>query len=259
MILNTKRLFLGLLSTLEIDVVCDVGSLDGAEALLFHRIRPRAHIWAFEAHPQRFQAMQKDPALAAAGIETAPLALSNFDGEARFFLVDAPDGTDVRVAGMSSLFERTGQFTPAGVISVAARRLDTYLSTRLMREAQVALWIDAEGKGYEVLEGATGIASRVRLVHVEVESSPCINAQQRLYPEVQQLLRALGFLELGTDGFPTQPQFNALFVRHDLPRSMSRRVRVRRWDGGARSLLARTAQRIWSACAGGRSVRARHG
>jgi hypothetical protein len=38
--LNTRLLFLALLRDLDIDVICDVGSMNGSDALAFRRRRP---------------------------------------------------------------------------------------------------------------------------------------------------------------------------------------------------------------------------
>jgi len=101
-------------------------------------------------------------------------------------------------------------------VRVKTTRLDTFLADRCPPDVRLALWIDAEGKAYEVLEGITGIAERLHLVHVEVETSACIGSNQKLYPEVKVLLQRLGFMELAIDHSPTLIQFNALFVRTNL-------------------------------------------
>ena len=44
MIVNTQRLFTRLLRVLRISAVCDIGSMNGAEALRFHQAAPRARI-----------------------------------------------------------------------------------------------------------------------------------------------------------------------------------------------------------------------
>jgi precorrin-6B methylase 2 len=51
--LNTARLFERLLPLLDADLVCDVGSMDGAETLRFARAVPQASVFAFEANPDR--------------------------------------------------------------------------------------------------------------------------------------------------------------------------------------------------------------
>jgi FkbM family methyltransferase len=227
MIVNTRRLFAKLLPRLQIGVVCDVGSMDGEDALLFRAVAPAASIYAFEPNPDNFRLMAGTPQLSGRGIQLVPLAVTNYDGEAEFFLVraDYSQATDAR-RGMSSLYRRGAEWAPEAVVPVTTTRLDSFLARRSPEIPRVAVWIDAEGKGYEVVDGLTGIAGQVQLLHVEVETAACIGASQRLYPEVKELLLRLGFLELATDRFGSRPQFNALFVRSDLPFAGRMKVRM---------------------------------
>src|SRR5688572_12876775 len=75
MSLSTGRLFTALLRPLRIDVVCDIGSLNGADALRFRRALPKADIMAFEANPHNYRAMLATPALRRARIEVLPCAV----------------------------------------------------------------------------------------------------------------------------------------------------------------------------------------
>ena len=72
---NTERLFLLLLGTRPYDVICDVGSLDGAHALEFRRARPRARILAFKANPHNVEEMRRNPVLRDKNIELQPVAV----------------------------------------------------------------------------------------------------------------------------------------------------------------------------------------
>jgi FkbM family methyltransferase len=214
-ILDTRRLFLRLLRTLEIDVACDVGSLNGADALRFRAARPDAHIYAFEANPVNERRMRASAALGRARIEVVPLAICERDGDADFFVVDATQGPLAR-QGMSSLYARTPAEHRGVAVRVSCARLDGFLAPRVARAARIALWIDVEGKAFEALRGAEAILDRVALIHVEVETEPCIGASQKLLPDVHDLLGANGFRALGIDQAPSSIQFNALYVRGDL-------------------------------------------
>jgi FkbM family methyltransferase len=236
MIVNTRRLFARLLRAMQVNAVCDVGSMDGADALMFRSVLNRASIYAFEPNPENFRLMQADPALRQHNIQLAPFAATNYDGVGEFFLVKADYSQPHHRRGMSSLHRRSEESQLSAVISVKTTRLDTFLADKHPPDARLALWIDVEGKGYEVIEGAAGIAGQVHLLHVEVETSPCIGSNQRLYPEVKALLEGLGFRELATDQAHTQIQLNALFVRRALPVGM--RLRVSNW-------LARARLRHW--------------
>jgi FkbM family methyltransferase len=224
-ILGTSRLFAGLLRPLRVDVVCDVGSLNGADALRFRRELPAAEILAFEANPHNFRAMRASEALRRANITVLPCAAAGREGQAEFYVVPVTGPESLARRGMSSLYQRDEVDKRGVPVTVTTRRLDRVLGERALGERTVALWIDAEGAAFEVLQGARGIIDRVRLVHVEVETTPCIGARQKLYPEVARLLAEHGFEELARDAPRTHRQFNALFVRRDLPPGMRATVR----------------------------------
>jgi len=226
MTVNTRRLFARLLRVMRIGAVCDVGSMNGADALKFRSALRRASVYAFEPNPENFRLMQADPALREQDIQLVPFAATDYDGEAEFFLVKADYSLPLPHyrRGMSSLYRRSDGSELSAVIPVRTTRLDTFFADKSRPDARWALWIDTEGKAYEVIEGASGLAGQVHLLHVEVETSPCIGSNQKLYPEVKALLQALGFVELVTNQAHSQTQFDALFVRRELPAGTRFRV-----------------------------------
>jgi FkbM family methyltransferase len=228
MIVNTRRLFARLLPALRVDAVCDIGSMDGADALMFRRVLRSASIYAFEPNPGNFRLMQADTALREHDIRLLPLAVTDHDGEAELFLVEveADPAPNCPWRGMSSLYRRSGRMGSSQAVAVRTTRLDTFLADETPRHS-LALWIDTEGTSCEVIEGARGVAAQLCLLHVEVETKPIISPDQKLYPEVKALLDELGFVELATDHARSAGQFNALFVRRALP--TGHRLRVRAW------------------------------
>lgn len=223
MILKTKPLFLRLLRALDVTVVCDVGSMDGSEALAFRRVLPNAQVLAFEANPENLRQMEANPVLKQQRIEVVPLAVTNFTGQAEFFLVKADDPAAAYRRGMSSLHRRPDE-PDLRSVTVQTTRLDGFLARRLAPDSKLALWIDVEGKAYEVLEGACGLIRNLVLVHVETETRPCIAPNQMLHGDVVALLDRLGFRELACDNPPTTPQLNVIFIRRDLPWPLRLRV-----------------------------------
>ena len=250
MIVNTQRLFVKLLSRMRISTVCDVGSMDGSDSLTFRAAVPGSSVYAFEPNPENFRRMHLDPALQERGIQVVPLAATNYDGEAEFFLVAADYSRPDASRGMSSLYRRCDEWaTPAGVARVKTTRLDTFLADKCPPHSRLALWIDTEGKAYEVIEGISGVVKHILFLLVEVETEACIGSNQKLYPEVKSLLRRLGFAELATDQPTSRLQFNALFVRCDLSAGKLFQVKARLLRARLRYLLVRVIVRICPACA----------
>jgi Methyltransferase FkbM domain len=139
---------------------------------------------------------------------------SDRDGEADFYLVAADFSFTRRndKRGMSSLYQRDAAES-ATVVRVPTTRLDTFFQKKCSPRSRLGLWIDTEGKSFEVVQGTTGIARQTKVLHLEVETTPCIATGQKLYHEVKQQLERLGFSEVATDKSTDQPQINAVFVR----------------------------------------------
>jgi FkbM family methyltransferase len=222
--LNTRRLFIRLLAEMGITAVCDVGSMNGDDALAFRAAMPQASVFAFEANPENLRQMQANAHLRKQNIQVVPLAATDYDGEGQFFVVKADYSTVNGERGQSSLHRRYGELeAPDGVV-VRTTRLDSFLGGQRLADPRIALWTDVEGKAYEALRGAAGVLHHVQLVHVEVETEPCVALEQVLYPEIHALLHAARFIELGTDGQRGWNQFNAVFMRRDLSTPVALRV-----------------------------------
>jgi len=212
-IVDTPRLFLKLLRTLEIDTVCDVGSMDGADALRFRRALPAADVIAFEPNPRNFELMAADEELARERVRILPFAVSDRDAEAPFFVVSAryARNVDVQRRGISSLHPPADGSSIAEVARVRTVRLDGVLSER-SAAARIALWIDTEGMGFEAVAGATRVLARTQMLHIETETVRCIGPGQRLLPDIERILDP-DFALLATDHPRDWSQLNALFVR----------------------------------------------
>src|SRR5262249_49580089 len=242
-------LFTTLLSRLQISAICDVGSMNGADALVFRAAIPQSSIYALEPNPHNFRRMAADPLLRERNIRVEPLAATNYDGQGDFFLVEADySQTDAPHCGMSSLYRRSDPYAPASVVKVKTTRLDTYLADKRGPQARFALWIDTEGKAYEVIEGAAGVVDHVYLLHVEVETKPLIGSDQKLYSEVRALAQRLGFAELARDQPRDREQFNVLYVRRDLPPGIRLALQTLLLRAGVRQLIVKVAVRLCPAC-----------
>ncbi len=223
--MNTARLFDRLLPLVDADVICDVGSMDGTEALRFAHAVPRASVFAFEPNPWNLEPMRANRALELAGITVVPCAVTDREARLPFHVRRADYANTGYQRGQSSLYPAVVASEMLEVIEVPAIRLDEFLAAR--DGTRIALWIDVEGMAYEALAGAATLADRLQLVHVEVERVPCINASQKLYPDVRRLLESFGLREIAADGDARYSQFNALYVRDAL--TLSTRLRISAW------------------------------
>ncbi len=75
-VFDAKTFFVGVVKSLQVDCILDIGSRDGDQSLLFRDLRPTAYVAAFEASPANYQKMLARN-LDRQAIEVFPYALWN--------------------------------------------------------------------------------------------------------------------------------------------------------------------------------------
>ena len=203
MILKTKYAFHLLAAFLKPDVVLDIGSMDGADSKRFSRLLPQAQIVAFEGNPYNYSAMCADKDLKNKFIRLENCLVSDNPGESRFF-VQRPTGSDTGFnRGTSSTLQRSMDGARSEDVVLQAVRVDGFLNNQYPSASSVAAWVDVEGYSYGVLKGMEGVAARIKLVHVEVETEE-IWPGQKLEHEVLALAGDMGFVTLACGRGDTQ-------------------------------------------------------
>lgn len=194
-------------------LVCDVGAFDGAHSKRFRAIGAR--VIAFEPNPACYEALSVDKEIAAAGIEIVAKAAWNENGNVGFHVVSLPIGGALSErTPISSVLERMPAYGFASERkNVEAVRLDTYVTGLGPTDSgPIAIWIDAEGAGYEVIEGMEHIRRSVCLVQVEVETARYW-LNQRLDSDVVELMRRFGFTPIARS--LGNLQYDLLFVNNE--------------------------------------------
>ncbi len=205
--ISSYSAFRFLLEKLKPDLVCDVGSRDAADSLNIKSFLPQAEIHAFEANPVLVDKIKSDTRVQAAGVIVNWNAVSNRTGKATFKLFSLESGN-------GSLRNATSEITGEGSQSyeVDCVCLGNYLSDR---GKNIALWIDVEGCGYEVLEGLGDAARRVCAIHIEVETKPFWEGQ-KLIGDTEKLMRQMGFIPVATSLTLEANQGNITFIREEV-------------------------------------------
>jgi FkbM family methyltransferase len=221
---DTAKLFERLLPHVAPGVICDVGSMNGADAMRCSRAVPGAKVFAFEPNPYNLAPMLADATLRELGVEVIGQAVAEQQTVAPFHVLRADYSTPNYQRGRSSMYPAVVAAEHLEVVEVPTVRLDAFLASRMDAVARLAIWVDAEGMAYEVLAGASGVRANVALVHVEVERVPCMNASQKLYADVKHLLESWGLEEIATDGRDHFTQFNVVYVRAGLGRGLALRI-----------------------------------
>jgi FkbM family methyltransferase len=208
---NVNILFYFFLERFHLDIVCDVGSRDGVHSLKFRNLLPNARIIAFEANPHNYDAMRSDQKLAQNKIEIVHKAVTNRAGRLTFHVLQLENGVEEAWrTGGSSVHNRTDGL-PTVPVEVESIRLDEFIESLDRAPQSVALWIDVEGAAYEVLEGIERIASRVQVLHVEVEAKETW-AGQKVVTDIDALLKRLGFCFAGRGYGYQDIQYDVVYI-----------------------------------------------
>jgi len=173
----------------EGDLVWDVGANVGLYTRLFvDRVGRDGKVIAFEPSPRAFAQLQSlfatEPSVILQGV-----ALSDFDGEADFFVAER--GSTVT----DSLVVHSGN---SASIRTSVRRGDSMCSLN----APAIIKIDVEGAELEVLKGMTETLRTpgLRGVFVEVHFLALAQRGMRTAPvEIQKILQQAGFDVIWTD------------------------------------------------------------
>jgi FkbM family methyltransferase len=205
---DNEYLFRRLAVRLGAALVCDVGAFDGRHAKLFRSAGLR--VVAFEANPHCFAALAGDPSIESAGIRLVNAAVWNREGTVVFHVVTSADKwrSSPRTS-IGSVLERVPGYglETYESVTVKAVRLDRALAGE---PGPIALWVDVEGAGYEVMEGIAGIRERVAIVNIEIETRRFWQ-EQRLGTDLIAAVRELGFTPIGRGSGGTL-QFDVVFV-----------------------------------------------
>lgn len=194
-VLKTKYAFHALLWLLEPDLVLDIGSMDGSDSKRFRKVLPRTDIVAFEGNPSNHGAMLEDREIARKRIRVVNSLVADTEGKRSFFIQRPVAGAGHFNRGTSSLTRRDEDGAIAEEVRLDAVRIDSFLAREYSRSSNVALWVDVEGHAYLVLDGMCGAKDRVKLVHVEVETSQ-IWQDQKIEADVLRLATSMDLVPI---------------------------------------------------------------
>jgi len=213
--LGEKFLFVYLTRHLTPDLIMDIGSRDGSDALNFKRFNPAAEVFAIEANPDLFKKMSDNQQLSEHEVKVFNLAATNTDGTATFSIFNETKGT-------GSLRKRAnGQLVET--FNVKTQRIDS-----LVRDAQfqkIALWIDVEGNSFEVIEGCENLMPNILVVQAEVEATIIFEGQVT-QQEIRSKMQAHGFIEVEGGVHPGNKSGNIIFLRGDIAKKPNFFIRL---------------------------------
>ena len=222
--INTKSLFISLIKEIQSDLILDIGSRDGLDALFFKHSLPKSEVIAFEANPILFEKMISDEILVNNNIKILPYAVSNKSGTAKFHITDVDySKNDTSDHGTSSLYIHPN-LTILKSVDVKTIRLDEYLNTiNYQKYNKIAAWIDVEGLEFSVLQGIDGLRDRIKVIHIETAKKAMRYGQKNL-AEITQLLKKFSFEPIGTNIRSKDNWGDVVFISKEIKRNLGSKL-----------------------------------
>ena len=134
--------------------VLDVGANTGLFALVAKLANPAAEVIGFEPLPQFSRTFVENCRLNGVTVRVEPLAVSNFVGQARFYVPEEYRGNPYS-SSLSLDHYRAHQTSEPKRLEVAVTTVDAFLARSGLPPPDLVK-IDAEGQDAEVLEGMAG-------------------------------------------------------------------------------------------------------
>lgn len=209
---RVERFFYHLLDMLPVNETLEAGAHEAtfsrtAKQNLGGRIRARA----FEANPLVYSHFLMDGEMRASGVDYIHSAIGDTDGSWPFRIYASTRGKKEPLDSRrhSCLLRTDSPEDRHYDVIVPMARLDTLCSADAP-ESLYALWIDAEGFGLQVLEGAEKVLRNTAAVYMELESSPHFEGQALDRAIVGHMLER-DFVPILRD-FLFPHQYNVIFV-----------------------------------------------
>ena len=205
-ILKTKYLFFNLLRFLKPKLILDVGSMDGSDSLRFRQMSANSRIIAIEASPSNYKKMILDSHLEKSEIEVANYLIASHEKRLAFYIIHDSCIADTQKSinrGSSSLLEPIDKSAVVERIELDAIRLDKFITMNGGQSNDLALWIDVEGAGFDVLESIGDLKKNISLLHIEAEITPKW-VGQKLKSDLAELASRFNLVLLATTKNPDQ-------------------------------------------------------
>jgi FkbM family methyltransferase len=133
------------------NVILDIGANTGLFTLLAKTVNPHTQVYAFEPLPQFHQQLQKNLDVNHYNVSVEPIALSNYQGTANFYVPELNQG-NLYSSSLNLSHYYQHQSSQPRVHSVEVTTLDQWLVNRSISNVDLVK-IDAEGEDLNILKG----------------------------------------------------------------------------------------------------------
>jgi FkbM family methyltransferase len=194
---------------LKPEVFWELGAFEAAFSRRLRAALPKTAFHAFEANPYTYDRFREQ--VTKDGVNYHHKALGPEDGTAVFKIGRTVGDRELPPdMGCNSLLTKSGDRTyeDAHVGMVA---LDNFAAQQGLLGKLSAVWIDAEGFAFQVLQGMRQTLKSSTFVFIEVEDRQLWEGQ-KTYGDVRRFLFAEGFIPILRD-FEFKQQYNVLFCK----------------------------------------------
>jgi len=187
------------------DYFLEIGAYTGEQSIYISEQLPDTKVFAYEANPYNYAKYT----VSKKNLEYIHQAVSNYTGNTTFYLQTKRNPKKTKyVRGNNSLLKRNDEKTIYEEVVVKCDTLDNMF---YHSKGSFALWIDAEGHGFEILQKGNSVLDNTKIIFIEVESKEFWQGQQ-LDNDVIKLLKNKGFTPLARDQeYPEQ--YNIIFTK----------------------------------------------
>ncbi len=189
---NDMKVLAHILAARGIDCVIDIGANEGQFASSLYKAGYAGALWSFEPLVSAREALMHAAAKHAEWKIAPPFALGREHSEAVLHI--AGNSISSSLLPMENLHVKAApKSIVVGQHSVAVERLDQVLTEHLhLRNGHLFVKLDTQGTELDILEGASGIFSRVVGLKIELSFAPLYTGQP-LFDDVYHYIRGLGF------------------------------------------------------------------
>ena len=173
-------------------IVVEVGANNGQHTALFAKIVKK--VVAFEAHPSltgcHITAQYHN-------VEWIPKAVSNRVGRSTFNLSTSDDGSMVNSSSLQEIAPKSKEWWPD--LKFYPVEVDTTtLDSEILTDCIDLIWMDVQGAELAVLQGATEVLKRTKMISIEFHEGQYHGAPSP--KEIRELLSPYGFTETVISG-----------------------------------------------------------
>ncbi len=207
------------LKSFNVNTIFDIGSSDGGYAKKIRQVLPNTTIYSFEAIPESYQKLllnfKNDSKLKAFNV-----CLNNYNGTCEFNISEYSGSSSV--LKMSDLHKKAYPYTANHeIVVVECKTLDTFIAeNNLVLEDTVLLKLDVQGAEWNILEGATELLKKVKIIFMEASFNTLYD-NSLLFTDVIIKMNSLGFKVKGIENVSqslvdgTYLQCDAYFIKED--------------------------------------------